>query len=490
MGYLEKVRNRIMHSSGYAEITNCIHEAETARNRLRLELEQGDYLGFNYILDEVESKYNAVIDDLNEKARKLKEEEKRKEAKRKQSADIKADMAAKAQVEVLKKKHREEEEAKKRQAEQIKPLESLKIDKVFSHGKEWDDVLSEDEKGKLTNDASIVYYYLYGGECTNSTGRVDKKTTRDLRTRKDQVSYEIKEPDVIDSKWIVIYIPSMEKVFWQWKDIAPVKLFEHDDAACLCDIVFGGKNDGYKLYKKRHDEIVYVLCWETGSRKYSHYYSGDTINMNRYKPNMQNIEQKIEKIKNGISNCSNAVEKLENNLRELDCSKQNMITSLENFNSLNKKFKSLNERLDSLNKEEKKALKELPAKIENERKSAYDEFVKYNEFKDKCEKFGNGKKMVKLGQIKESDIKTAIKNRIDTENSEINKKKKEIGEKKQELQRLEEQLEWQKQVRERIFTINVIGDKDVPAKHHKGKSQAFGAPKFDSIQSPTGVNGN
>ena len=167
-----------------------------------------------------------------------------------------------------------------------KSLKDLTITEVVFAPKDWRDKLSDIEKSKLTNDESIVYFYK--GVRERETGKVEEKRTTDLRTVRSQKDFSINPPrESTQSRWLVVYIPDLNRVYWQWNEIKkPEKLFKEKDSVDLDEIVFGGDQEAKELYwrylQAQKKPLIYTLEYKIKKGNFCHFTTTNSIPIDKY----------------------------------------------------------------------------------------------------------------------------------------------------------------------------------------------------------------
>ena len=371
-----------------------------------------------------------------------------------------------------------------------KPLKELKITEVIPSSKSWADRIKEDDKLKLTNSADVVFWYWNGKEVhrENVAFSITEKWKDVARKNLGRIKIpnQPTEPKENRSQWLVVYIPSCQKVFWQWKSKdASARLFEKDDVVKLSDIVFGGDNDGAKLYQSSQT-LIYALSWVSAEGRFRHFYSQNEIKVDRYKQDQKKVVKRIEGLDKIIANQSMALTNRVNQLNGLDDSLVKMQTALSEYGRLKDERQKADEKND---KDKKKDIERL--KRENEKK-AVAEFCKYAQFKSKIKKDQKKEEYVDLKSISREEIDKVVEKERVSILADIERLKKSISQTEKQRETLEKaKSNWLGMVREYAFSIDVVIGEDLPEDLPSNvKSKFMNLHVIDHIMAPSGVGGN
>ncbi len=364
----------------------------------------------------------------------------------------------------------EEEDKHQQKAEQTSEslLKELLITEVIPSSGMWEDRISDSDKRKLTSGQSIGYFFLVDGNISNVSGCVKQIVKKDPMTKKDIKTLSFEKPDVKSSKWVIVSIPSLHKVYWQWHSTSePIKLFTKDGSVSLSTIVFGGRNEAFELYQ-RYQKIVYVLSWGASERPYRYFISHDELSFshferafNRSKPNKVRREREIQSLEREVTSKQQVIQRLQANLDASDgwCAEA-------------KGFISRYEDLKKPRKEAVKEGKKKDADSENLEVQAAPVFSNFHQFsgkiKEKSRKGRNGEKRekvqyVELKTITPEDCDVALKLYKASVQKEIqshSEKMKSLQAKKETKER--DLRDTQEDMRTRCYFVDVLQDLKLP----------------------------
>ena len=148
-------------------------------------------------------------------------------------------------------------------------LKDLQNMEIVPFDKNWIDKLKDGEKAKLCETNSLDVFYLSDGQCKKATSRLDKKTTRDIRSRNETASYSMDFHVPASTLWTVVYVPSLKKTYWQWNKKVEEQLFAESDTVNLLGVLFDGNNEAYELYKKHLNVMIFAVTWRDGRGPWS-----------------------------------------------------------------------------------------------------------------------------------------------------------------------------------------------------------------------------
>ncbi len=333
-------------------------------------------------LKDAQDGYKKLIDEISLKLKKLKDEEIATETKWKEEGDRRK----KSKEEETRRKCKAEEVAKKEVAALIekqneKSLKELQITKVIPDSSTWEDEISNADKARLQSPGSIRFFFLENGIITNKPGCVNAVVKKDSRTKKETTSYKIVQPEMASARWCVIEIPSLQKVYWQWRKSEKATLFATSDTVDLVQILFGGTNEAFEVYQQKVVDIVYVVSWGKRNEEWRHFESSPQLSIECFKPNweklngkIKNLEEKIRSLQEDkIPSKTNAIERARKLLKDSDDWCERMKKHLDDYAKLKKDMKDAD-------KNKKKMLKGEMEKLEN---GAYEVFSKCETFKKK-----------------------------------------------------------------------------------------------------------
>ena len=455
-------------------VAALIARAMENKRDLKASIESHGCKDYREKLCAIEAQYSSLISEL-EDAKKAK-------------ANSEAEMNCEAEKSIAKQSD-ESEKARERKALVDKPLKELKITEVIPSSKSWADRINEDDKLKLTNSADVIFWYWNGKEVHREKGAFSVTNKWKDVARKNlgriKIPNQPTEPRENRAQWLVVHIPSCQKVLWQWKSKdGCVRLFEKDDVANLSDIVFGGDNDGAKLYQSSQP-LIYALSWGSAEGRFRHFYSQNEIKVDRYKPNHKKVVKKIKGLDKIIGNQSMALTNRINQLNGLDDSLVKMQTALNEYGRL----KDERRKADEKNDRDKK--KDVDRLIRENEKKAVTEFCKYAQFKSKIKK-DQKEEYVDLKSIRRDEIdKVVEKDRVSIL-ADIERLKKSIFQTEKQRESLERvKSNWLGLVREYAFSIEVVIGEDLPEDLPSSvKSKFMNHHVIDHIMTPSGVGEN
>lgn len=125
--------------------------------------------------------------------------------------------------------------------------------------------LSPDEKGKLTNSGDIRFFTIVNDKIVMTNGCFEIVKEAKLRggaTRGGPKKYNlIGVPR--SEKWIVISMPAIDRVFWQFRDVRPVQFFKKDPGVSKEKIIKHcfGATEAYNLWSayENNSKAVFVI---------------------------------------------------------------------------------------------------------------------------------------------------------------------------------------------------------------------------------------
>lgn len=331
-------------------------------------------------LKDVQDGYKKLIDEISLKLKKLKDEEIATETKRKEEGDRRK----KSKEEETRRKCKAEEVAKKEvnaliEKQNEKSLKDLQITKVIPDSLKWEDEIFDADKAKLQSPGAIRFFFLENGVVTNTPGCFNAVVKKDSRTKKETTSYKIVQPEMASARWCVIEIPSLQKVYWQWRKSEKATLFVASDTVDLVQILFGGTNEAFEVYQKKVVDIVYVVSWEKSNEVWRHFESSPQLSIECFKPNLgklnkeiKDLEEKIGRLQEQISDKTKAIKQDQDSLESSDGWCEDMKKYLGDYAELEKNMKDAD-------KKKKKKLKDEMEKLEHD---AYEVFGKCATFEE------------------------------------------------------------------------------------------------------------
>lgn len=474
---VEDFRTRIENCSSTNKLEDLRVEITNARSRLEESFEMADCRGHKELLSEVRDRYASLLDkDLAEKKKSLKNDAAqlaKAEAEREQQKEAKSGPA--------------EKERKRREAIE-RPLGSLQLTEILSASQSWEEKLKDEEKRTLTNRQSIVFHFLCNGVCTNVVAQFKEKEKKDPMTGKRTRSWSVDgTTDAQTCPWFVVSIPSLARVYWQWKTpIKGLKLFEKTDSVDLSNIVFGGTNEAFRVYGKHCPPIVYVVSWGTGMEPSRLYTTGSNVSIDHLKPSQKSQSGYEDEIEH-LEELANKKEMLSN--RE-HC-KSNADDWYKQMKDTLTEYENIKKRKVNGDKEKEKKTEEL----ENLAVSAYDLFQKFSKWPIGWKMKTKGKDAVNFKKIKEKDCYNALRAYTDGCTDDINKCTKEIKVIEDRIKKSsKDSQDWNAAAREWAYSVDVLRG-ELPEEVKKKLAQDElkkwkDERKIDKIIPPTGVGGN
>ena len=471
---IEELRDELRKCRDSKSVAELIENAEKYKRDLKSSVVKSGCKDYDDKLRAIEEKFVRLIFDL-EDAKKTK-------------ANSEAKMNREAEKSIAKQAV-ESEKARERKALVDKPLKELKITEVIPSSKSWADRINEDDKLKLTNSADVILWYWNGKEVHRENGAFSVTEKWKDVARKNlghiKIPNQPKEPRENRAQWLVVHIPSCQKVLWQWKSKdGCVRLFEKDDVANLSDIVFGGDNDGAKLYQSSQP-LIYALSWGSAEGRFRHFYSQNEIKVDRYKPNHKKVVKKIKGLDKIIGNQSMTLTNRINQLNGLGDSLVKMQTALNEYGRL----KDERRKADKKNDKDKK--KSIDCSIRENEKKAVAEFCRYPQFKSRI-KENQKKEYVDLKLIDRDEINKAVEKMKVNIIEDIERLKKSISQTEKQREALERaKSNWLGLVREYAFSIDVVIGEDLPEDLPSNvKNKFMNLHVIDHIVPPSGVGEN
>lgn len=370
---------------------------------------------------------------------------------------------------------KQEERNKHRQeAEQTaeSPLKDLHITEVIPSSGMWEDRISDSDKRKLTSGQSISYFFLVDGKISNVFGYVKRIAKKDPRTKNETETFSVEKPDVKSSRWVIVSIPSLQRVYWQWHSVSePMQLFAKEGPANLSTVVFGGRNEAFELYQ-RYQKIVYVLLWGPSGRRYRYFISQDELSFGPFEQSFNRVKLRLER----------EIRSLEHEITLKQQVIQKRKTDLDASDGWCANAKEYIRQYENLEKQRKKAVEEkkktIDVDIENLEVKAAPVFSRFHQFsgkiKEKSRKGRNGEKQEKVTCI---DLKTITTNDCDVAlesykasvRKEIQSHGKEMASLQVEKEAKEHNLrDAQEDMRTRCYLVDVLQDLKLPDDVWKG----------------------
>lgn len=468
------------------------------RRSLQSSLEDEGLSNYHTQLHEVEVKYDALIAGLSSKLDKLKDADRKsqkiaEEKKRKDDEEnrkkLASDAKAKEEVEALTRKQAAEtkrnEEAQKLAARSLK---ELSITEVVSSSKTWVDKISDNDKSKLTAEGSIVYFFLTEGCIKKTTGCVKATVKKDPRSNKETRTLVVESPVAKSSKWFVVYIPIIQKVYWQWRPTTePMQIFAEDDTVNLATTVFGGKNDAFELYQ-RFQEIIYALSWKMPDGQVGqHLTPNHDLSINQFEANKKKLEDEILACNNKIEATQKEIESSKEELSKADGWCAEMKDYVASYKDLKKKQKEAD---DDKKDSEKKRITE---QMEQLKEDAYAVFSHFSEFERKAKKKrvkGKDKKdetiqYMELNTISAEDCDKTFKQYKDSAEKHIQMLKARIeSDRKTKETKERMRKDWQSKYKSYLYSIEVIDERILPEAERK---QLLEGKAIDRTVAPSGI---
>ena len=415
-------------------------------------------------------KQKEMEDKLRREAVKQAEEDAKKDKAREKVAQEKAkkDAEAKAAAEKEAKKKADEKKkaddaAKEKMALFEKPLSALSITEVIyvegSSNPWYERKEVEVKKNVLTNESDLVFFYPANGHARRDVGRFLEK--RNPFTKKSEWTPQIPS-EAKTAPWCVVYVPTLQKVYWLWQGGEKrknQKLFTvSNDTVNLADVCFDGVQDAATLYGKSQ-ETEYVASWDDGTDggKKEISLTSNTFNIERLKPDQTDLEDKEKKLEKNLSDTKKSLEQVENDLKSWENDYTNIVKKVDEFKNKQKEF---NKKKD---KDEKKVLFSI-------KETAYSFFEKYKDVfggyltkepdmskqKDKGKTQNEKIDVVQLGKLDAGIIKDKMnqkKTQWETDQKGYERQKENITKKLKSVK--EEMSNWEKAVRNRLFTVEI-----------------------------------
>lgn len=486
---------RATDCSSAKELEQLQAEINAAKDGLKQSLDNGNFLDYEDKLSEVEGHYAHLLLDLGKRLKSLQKQEKEKavrlakeeERKRKrQEENVRRKLEADERAQKV---AAEKENERKRQEAINRPLDSLLLTDILSASPPWVEKLEDEEKRTLTNRQSIVFHFLCNGVCTNVVAQFKEMETKEPRTGKRTRRWIVDGmAEDQTSPWLVASIPSIAKVYWQWKTpIKVLKLFEKTDSVDLSNIVFGGTNEAFRVYGKHCQPIVYVVSWETEEGTFTWYVTDPNISIDQLEPKQMDKDR-----------CHSEMSRLHDEIQQKKLALSNKVQCVSNavlwcrqMKAKLGEYKEIKKRKANGNKEKEKTNEEL----ENFAVSAYDLFHKFYKWPNGWEMKTKGKEdAVNFEKIKEKDCDNARKAYTDGCTKDIDRYTKDIKDTEDRIKKSSEySRKWNEVARERAYSVDVLRG-ELPGEVEKKltkdeKTRWNGERKIDKIVEPTGVGG-
>ena len=332
-----------------------------------------------------------------------------------------------------------ETEAKPSREVALKDLPNLKI---VADNKRWDGELKDSEKEKLCEVNSLVLFYLdlESGAIKRMQGCLKPKKRDPMSGKSRGYSTDFVEPK--SARWLVVYIPKMERAYWQWiKEAEDVMLFAGKDKVNLSEFVFGGDNEAHELFSKHcnKNKIIYAVVWQAGRL----FRSDADLSIDRFEPSGKDVEC----IKGEIKMLEGRIGDLKNEINALN-NKSNSAANVWHPKMLNflSKYAKLDAEMKAANGSNKNAVREQQNKQKVDALNCFTNFPRWKSAKE-----------ISLSNIKTNDCVVALTQYNDSISQELKAKqgKLEISErdkagKEKEIQK------WKQKVRKRKYKIDVI----------------------------------
>lgn len=375
-------------------------------------------------------------------------------------------------------------------------LKDLHITEVIPPSGTWEDRIPDSDKCKLTSGKSINYFFLADGNISNVFGCVKQIVKKDPMTKSETKTFSPETPDVIkSSRWVVVSIPSLHKVYWQWRSVSE-QLFAKDGLVNLSIAVFGGRNEAFELYQ-RYQKIVYVLLWGPSERRYRYFTSYAELPFSHFEQSVNRVTKPIER----------EIQSLERKITSRQQVIQMHQTKLDASDGWCAKAKEYIRQYENLEKQRKKAVEEkkktIDVDIEDLKVKAAPVFSHFHQFsgkiKEKSRKGRNGKKQEKVKYV---DLKTITTNDCDEAlklykasfQKEVQSHVKEMKSLQAEKDAKEHSLkDAQEDMRTRCYFVDVLSDLQLPDDVWKGSTSKAERKRWeeekliDKVVLPSGV---
>ena len=438
--------NEVEHKIDACERSAAVQErkgsVEAMMNGLKAELEEQGLTGYEEKLEDVKARGMRLLEKMDRKVAALKEQEKEdqksaaqekaKTEKARQEAEAAEKKAAEETAAKVKQQKDEEEKKKAEEAKRNKALKDLVITKEFSSSKSWEKALEESEKEALTNSRSIIFF--------SPRGRTEGQYQCKLVLGKKQITL-IGNPKL--ESWLVVYIPSLERVYWQWGDEVRGRFFAEQDKINLAELVFGGKNEAYELYKKERPEFAYLLSWkDVKGGQWNYYTVKEEISIEQFQPEKKgssgteekndgkNSQEKLKEIEAELIQLANDENKMKDYIKQYACAKGNR----EGCDKIKDKKKK---------KAEKEKYKKQMDNLQVEAKPLVEKYVPAS-------------RSQVLGVITEDDVTEVMKEK--RKPLEKEKYRLEAAAKEDEKPKEEEQdgSKWQEAIRNQVYALQIL----------------------------------
>ena len=476
---------RVENKSDTNELKRASANLEGIGNRIRSKynaledsLIEGAYNNYDDVLKEVrvelsslESKINKRIEEMTKTIDKVVQDAKDK---------FERDAAQKASKRELAKTKKDNGaivtkmmEAQQKARELDMTLDELLITKEIGEKDVWyeTDELKEYRRN-LTNDNSIVCYYLNAGKISKLFARFKLRPKLGSKNTNEEYDFALEKNDakrLRESPWCVYYIPSIKRVYWQWSWKWQKLLDENVKEIDCITLLFGGDNEAYKCYSNymegKKKEIIYCIdAYPAGapSKNTRLYKKSRKLTSENFELSDSDTDYDIKKLnlEDELSGISNKISEVSQKLNAIEEDKKRLLDWSKELVELKKKPKD----------EKKEDEKKRKEKRDNLLKEAYELCKRYDLAVDE-----NSKK-AKESSLNSETINGKMKGKEDKLKSDKNKNENDAKEKISKIKKLNEDFKKkskEKNVNGRLFRVKI----DLPEKGFK-----IGVPKDRSLE--------
>ena len=443
IAHLNEVEQKIEECTTSAAAQALKVTEEAMMNGLKDELEEKGLTGYEEKLEDVKARSMRLLERLDRKIEELKAQEKenRKAAAQEKEREEQTRQKPEGQPEKAEASAKQPKEKKEEEGKEGLSIKDLPpITKEFSHAKSWDKTVTDTEKSSLTNAGSIIFFYPDGRD------EVEFKCKWGLVSKNKKPKLTAPEPkDGSKKSWVIVYIPSLQKVYWQWRSVDKVKVgdkfFKEQDKIDLSELVFGRDKDAAELYKKFHNQyLVYILSRKEGyDVKPYHYTTKEEVSIDRYAPKpevLENLENRKKRDEDGLK-------EIEKKLDEAGNDEKTMKGYISTYTKLTNEYNKVEK--DDERKDEKKTKKDkIAGEKDKLQKDAKSLLVKYEV------------RSQNLSEVTEEDITTAVNKKRRPLETKQKKLKQSVGKREQEIKNVKN---WRDVIRDQDYILEIlVGD--------------------------------
>lgn len=393
----------------------------------------------------VSKEYDALLDDIKGKLEKLKDDASSRQKDKKAEKDHNRDSQNNAPSLMV------EEELSKainNQAIESLSLKDLPIDeKILKPTEIWEDRIEKRDRVNLTNENSVVYFFLKDGHCVKVRSKFKKRPLTDDKYDRDTLKSEDARA-LRESPWFVVYLPSLKKAYWREPLPKDDKLFLHGGDQIDCVSVLFGDKEAYECYKQKFPDMIYridAFIRGSPSQNIRLYKKSRKVKIEDFAMADRKIKhlQKMSELEKSFNQITNQIAETDKKIETCKKDEQDMLKHVVDYQKYREEPKD----------EKEDARKE---RVEKRDKVLKDAFEKFSEYKLDVDK---NKKKALAKSMKSEDVRRKVEERRkqhkESKDGALERKQSKQAEMEKEQDKFDKELK-SLNVKDRVIHIRIV----------------------------------